>query len=131
MGPKVPSSIFFCLLSALGMRTDNIFSSICETIIAILDFYEMDQKEAELILQYLGQLEIETQFSCENSRFSYESRYDYRISACGLAALVYQKYSDKSVAMPLTLQQWKEIAHSSKEFPSLRNKWEEVINHRI
>ena len=130
MGPKVPSSIFLCLLSALGMRTDNIFSSICETIIAILDFYEMNQQESDLMLKYLEQLETETQFSCKNSRFSYESRYDYRISACGLAARVYQKYSDESVTMPLALQQWNEIAHSTNEFPSLRNKWEEIINHR-
>lgn len=127
-GPKVPAGVFSSLLNAIGMKTDDTFRLAAQNIAAILDFYEMKKSELGLLLHYLQQLQEETLFDSESSRFPVESRYDYRISAGGLAARLYKTYVDKGETIPEILQEWKNQCHSSKEFPSLRKKWDEEIN---
>ena len=128
-GPDVPSSVFSSLISAVGMKQDNGFCLICDLLTTILSYYAIDQQDLNLLMVYLGQLKAETLFSCENSRFPYESRYDYRVAAGGLAARVYKLYKDKGDTIPEALVEWEKISHSSDEFPSLRNKWDGVINY--
>ena len=129
-GPMVPTNIFYSLVTAVGMRSDDIFRLACQTITAILDFYDMNQQECDLLLQYLDILEKETLFSTQDSRFPYDSRYDYRIAAGGLAARVYKKFHDLDPnSIPQVLQNWNSICHSATEFPSLRNKWEGIIDN--
>ena len=127
-GPEVPSTVFTTLINALCLKTDDTFISTCGNITAILDYYDIGQQDRFLLLQYLEIFHKETCFSCDASRFPYESRYDYRIAAGGLAARIYKKYIDKDEPLPEILQQWEETCHSLDEFPSLRNKWDGVIN---
>lgn len=129
-GPSVPTKIFYCLLNALAMKTDETFKMTCGTLTAILDYYDMDRQEKDLMLRHLEQLETETRFSQDKSRFPYESRYDYRIAAGGLAARVYKTFVDRDeTELPEPLQRWKSICNSPDEFPGLRNKWDEVVNN--
>ena len=127
-GPKVPRTLFYNLVTAVGMRSDDIFKLACQAITAILDFYDMTQPESNLLLQYLGILEEETLFSSEDSRFPLDSRYDYRIAAGTLAARVYKMHHDRDAnAIPSVLQKWDAICHSASEFSSLRNLWDAIL----
>ena len=129
-GPLVPTKFFHSFLVILGMKTEETFKLACGTLTAILDHYTMNRQEKELMLCRLEQMEIETRFSNESSRFPYESRYDYRIAAGGLAARVYKTFVDKNeTEIPKSLLRWKSICNSPDEFPSLRNKWDEVVNN--
>ena len=129
LGPVVPPCVFSSLLTAVGMKSDDTFQLICQNIVAILDFYEMNQQERDLLLHYLECLKNETCFFTNSSRFPFESRYDYRIAACELAARVFKTFSKSTSSIPKILSEWEIISHSSPEFSSLRSKWDKTINY--
>ena len=129
LGPVVPSCVFSSLLTAVGMKSDDTFRLICQNIVAILDYYEMSTKELDLLLHYLECLKTETCFFTDSTRFSFESRYDYRIAACELAARVFKTFNKGMSSIPKILTDWEKTCHSSPEFSSLRSKWDRVINY--
>ena len=82
------------------------------------------------MLDYLKDLATQTSFESEKIRFSMEDRYDYRFAVAYLAACIHKDLAQNGRDIPSELQIWFDICHSPKEFPSVRNIWNQVMNSK-
>ena len=128
--PAVPKGVTDLLVYSIGLKSDASFKKSCKLLGAIFPYCNLEQKNIKYLLDYLKDLATQTSFESEKIRFSMEDRYDYRFAVAYLAACIHKDFAQNGRDIPSELQIWFDICHSPKEFPSVRNIWNQVMNSK-
>lgn len=128
--PAVPKEVTDLLVYSIGLKSDDSFRKSCKLLGAIFPYCNVGQKNTKYLLDYLKDLAAQTSFESEKIRFSMEDRYDYRFAVAYLAACIHKDFAQNGRDIPSELQIWFDICHSPKEFPSVRNIWNQVMNSK-
>ena len=128
--PAVPKEVTDLLVYSIGLKSDASFKKSCKLLGAIFPYCNLEQKNIKYLLDYLKDLATQTSFESEKIRFSMEDRYDYRFAVAYLAACIHKDLAQNGRDIPSELQIWFDICHSPKEFPSVRNIWNQVMNSK-